>query len=247
MSDRAEPSLEDRYLSMTERDGSLVHERTDALRWDAERDIVTARYGFAIRTLKRAGAKTVLDMASGLGYGTWLLWRAGFAVKGVELSEDALPVARARYPWLTFEQGNILSFEHEPVDGLVACDVIEHLSDGRAFWAAMERLLKPGGILVVTTPRGSDSRPPTNPFHVHEYTLAEFRRLLPAVPVRTLVTSLIKPARFWIALLGNERYQRMNYRLSRCFPFHYLPAYAKTFALAIRKEDLQSALRSWSE
>lgn len=244
MPDRAKPSVDDHYLSMRDSGGSLIHERTDALRWDAERDIVAARYGFAIRALKRAGARTVLDMACGLGYGTWLLWRAGFEVKGVELSDDALPVTRARYPWLTFEQGNILAFEHAPVDGLVACDIIEHMPDGRAFFAAMERLLKPGGVLIVTTPRGNDSHKSANMFHEHEYTLAEFHRLLPGVPVRALVTRLFKPARLWIALLGGERYLRANYRLARWFPAHHLPQFAKTFALAIRKEDLQRALRT---
>ncbi|MCX6601871.1 MAG: class I SAM-dependent methyltransferase [bacterium] len=228
------------YISLVNVEGVLIHERADALRVNSERDVIEARYGYAIRKLRRAGAKTVLDMACGLGYGTCLLDRAGLAVEGVERDPDALAVARARFPWLTFHEADVLPFEHAPVDGIVACEFIEHIVNAKPFLSRMNRLLKPGGILVMTTPnrRYTSGK---NPYHVHEYTVEELRSLLPRVAVRVFATKLFKPARFWIRLLGEESYARVNYCLSRSFPFHQLPRYAHTFALTATKEDLCAA------
>ena len=230
------------YIALVDVGGDLFHERADALRVTAERDVIEARYGYAIRELKRAGAKTVLDMACGLGYGTCLLDRAGFAVEGVERDTRALAVARARFPWITFHEADVLSFEHPPVDGIVACEFIEHIEDAKPFLARMNGLLNPGGVLVMTTPnrRYSNGK---NPYHVHEYTLDELRALLPGAAVGAISTKFFKPARLWIALLGDERYARMNYRLSRHVPFHRLPQFAHTFAVAVTKSGLIAAER----
>jgi 2-polyprenyl-3-methyl-5-hydroxy-6-metoxy-1,4-benzoquinol methylase len=231
------------YVSLINIAGKEIYERSDALRLRAERYVIEARYGYAIRHLKKAGAKTVLDMACGLGYGTWLLDRAGFQVKGVELDANALPVARARYPWITFAQGDVQQFEHELVDGIVATEFIEHIHDGRAFLRRMHELLKPDGILVMTTPNKRYTGG-GNPYHVHEYTYEELRAFLPGLPIRTLTTKLFKPARLWIALFGDDRYALLNYRLSRLFPFHHLARYAHTFTLCATKSDLARALLS---
>jgi len=230
---------DEEYISLVDVGGDLFHERADALRETGERDVIEARYGYAIRGLKRAGAKTVLDMACGLGYGTSLLDCAGFAVEGVERDTRALAVARARFPWITFHEADVFSFDHAPVDGIVACEFIEHIEDAKPFLACMNGLLNPGGVLVMTTPnrRYSNGK---NPYHVHEYTLDELKALLPGVAPHAISTKLFKPARLWIALLGDERYARANYCLSRYAPFHYLPRFAHTFALVATKKDLDA-------
>jgi SAM-dependent methyltransferase len=230
----------EKYLSGVSVDGHFIHERTDALRWDAERDIVEARYGYAIRCLKKAGANTVLDMACGLGYGTWMLDRAGFTVEGVELSEDALEVARARYPWLKFHQGDILKFEHAAVDGIVATEILEHIEDARGFLKRMSEMLNPGGVLIITTPNGKYTKLGANIYHEHEYTPDEMRGLFPGIRIGAISTKLFKPARVWEKILGVEGYARMNYKLARRFPFHGLYRFARTFAVCARKEELES-------
>jgi 2-polyprenyl-3-methyl-5-hydroxy-6-metoxy-1,4-benzoquinol methylase len=76
----------------------------------------------------------------------------GFNAEGVELSADAADTARraglkvftgsldaARFPAATF-------------DAAILMEVIEHLDDPRAMLAECRRILKPGGILLVTTP-----------------------------------------------------------------------------------------------
>lgn len=51
-------------------------------------------------------------------------------------------------------------FEH-----IYALDVVEHLSDIPAFMAEAHRLLRPGGILEITTPHFSCSNSYTDPMH----------------------------------------------------------------------------------
>jgi len=230
-----------RYVSRVEVNGNIIQERSDALRWERDRDEVNARYGYAIHHLRKAGAKTVLDAASGLGDGTRLLAQAGFDASGVEISSDGIAVARARYPWIKFEQADILSYEHEPVDGIVASEILEHVQDGRAFLRQMNRMLKPNGVLIITTPNLEYSTG-TNIFHLHEYTVADLRALLPGVPIRAFVTTLVRPAKILRHILGYDRYWRVCLRLSRMFPFHQLPNYAQYVCMCAKKADLERAV-----
>jgi 2-polyprenyl-3-methyl-5-hydroxy-6-metoxy-1,4-benzoquinol methylase len=229
------------YVTRIEVDGAINQERSDALRWVRDRDEVNARYGYAIYHLRKAGAKTVLDVASGLGDGTRLLAQAGFDVSGVEISADGIAVARARYPWLKFDQADILSYEHEPVDGIVACEIFEHVQDGHAFLRQMNKMLKPNGVLIITTPNPKYSTG-TNIFHLREYTVAELRSMLPGVPIRAFVTTLFR--RRLRKIFGNEdRYWRVNLRLSRIFPFHQLPDRAQYVCMCVPKDNLEQAVK----
>jgi 2-polyprenyl-3-methyl-5-hydroxy-6-metoxy-1,4-benzoquinol methylase len=231
------------YVAGAMVEGHFIHERSDALRDAAEQNVIEMRYGYAIRCLKRAGAKSVLDLGCGLGYGTWLLDRAGLKAEGVDLSEDALKTTRARYPWMRFHQGDMMTFEHEPVEGIVAMEIIEHVSDVKGFLRAAHRLLKPGGILVVSTPNAKYSGGSLNIYHEKEYTPAELRELLPGVRIQGMSTKLLKPARLWIRLLGEIGFAKFNFRVSLWWPFHALPEFARTLAFAATREDLERAKR----
>jgi 2-polyprenyl-3-methyl-5-hydroxy-6-metoxy-1,4-benzoquinol methylase len=230
-----------RYVSRVEASGTVHQERSDALRWERDRDEVNARYGYAIHHLRKARAKTVLDAASGLGDGTRLLALAGFDASGVEISPDGVAVARARYPWIRFDQADILSYEHEPVDGIVAAEILEHVQDGRAFLRQMNRMLKPNGVLIITTPNRKYSKG-KNIFHLHEYTVAELRALLPEVPIRAFVTTLFRKTLRAVFDNNEDRYWRVNLRLSRMFPFHQLPDFAQYVCMCVKKADLRRAL-----
>ena len=51
-----------------------------------------------------------------------------------------------------FNTGFAEGFSGEQFDCITACEVIEHLDDPRAFLRACRKLLKPGGVVVVSTP-----------------------------------------------------------------------------------------------
>ena len=72
-------------------------------------------------------------------------------VQGIELSEDACAVARAR--GLDVFCGTLEEFEtHQQYDVVFMSHVIEHVLDPVATVAIIERLLAPGGVLYLETP-----------------------------------------------------------------------------------------------
>jgi SAM-dependent methyltransferase len=140
------------------------------------------RYAFAGQFVR---GKTVLDAACGEGYGSALLSRYANAVTGVDLSERAIEHARQRYPLgnLEFHQGDCcrLSYEDQSFDCIVSFETIEHLEDQRKMLAEFERVLKPSGFLLISSPDKSvysDEREFKNPHHVRELYADEFRDLL---------------------------------------------------------------------
>jgi SAM-dependent methyltransferase len=67
------------------------------------------------------------------------------------------------------------------VDLVVSFETIEHVADAWALVDEIRRVLKPGGLLVLSTPNrafGPAERHTANPFHVREFTADELCALL---------------------------------------------------------------------
>ena len=140
-----------------------------------------SRYAFAASLCK--GSERVLDAGCGTGYGSGFLSRSADSVLGIDASSDAIEFANRRYrgPNTSFLVGlcESLPVPAASVNLIVAFEVIEHLAGWRQFLQECERVLKPNGILLVSTPNKLDyteSRGAAgpNPFHVHEFEFAEF-------------------------------------------------------------------------
>lgn len=102
----------------------------------------------------RAG-EYVLDLGCGGGrFSSWML-HAGYVAQGMDISSNALEMAKRNNPDVSFEllepNGSIPT-----PDGIFAAvwctEVIEHILDVHAFLSEIRRVLKPGGILILTTP-----------------------------------------------------------------------------------------------
>jgi len=138
-------------------------------------------YRFA---LPYVAGRTVLEIGCGEGYGTALLARAAQHVLGIDY--DALTVAHAsrRYPGVDFVRANLaaLPLPAASVDVVATLQVIEHVWNHREFVGECLRVLRPGGLLIVTTPNRLTFSPgldaPVNPFHTKEFTAAELAHLL---------------------------------------------------------------------
>jgi GT2 family glycosyltransferase/SAM-dependent methyltransferase len=125
--------------------------------------------------------KEVLDAGCGVGYGSLLLARAGARrVVGIDASAEAVEDARFRAgSGAEFVEGDIqdLPFAAYSFDVVVCFEAIEHVDDGERALAELKRVLRPDGVLIISSPnRGV--YPPGNPHHVHEYTAAELRAAL---------------------------------------------------------------------
>ena len=124
------------------------------------------------RALRRAlnglaPGSAVLDLGSGTGWVVQELLRAQARVEGCDIAELAVERLRARFPQASFFQTTLGS---EPLpagdgtyDAVTALDVMYHVTDDAAWDAAVReaaRVLKPGGILVISDGLGSSDRVP---------------------------------------------------------------------------------------
>jgi SAM-dependent methyltransferase len=138
---------------------------------------------FLARDLGRG--RDVLDIASGEGYGAAILAQVARSVIGVDISEQTVRFAARNYRKdnLSFRVGDArnIPLPDAAVDVVVSFETIEHLSEHEQFLSEIKRVLRPGGLLVMSSPdrdvysSGGDT---ANPFHVRELTAAEFTALL---------------------------------------------------------------------
>jgi SAM-dependent methyltransferase len=138
-------------------------------------------YRFA---LPHCAGKRVLEVGCGEGYGTALL--ATTATDVIGLDYDALTIAHAaaRYPEAQFVRGNLaaLPLLSESADVVATLQVIEHVWNHDEFVRECWRVLRPGRLLLVSTPNRLTFSPgletPVNPFHTKEFTGTELADLL---------------------------------------------------------------------
>lgn len=149
-----------------------------------EAAIHIARYAF-VKSL--CSGKRILDIACGEGYGSRLMidWGAE-AVEGVDISSEAVAHARKAFGGekVNFTQHAAESvdalFEPQSFDLIVSFETVEHVEDPAAFLNAIKRLVKPGGMIVVSCPNDWWYFPEVdrgNPFHRRKYHLEEFQAL----------------------------------------------------------------------
>ncbi len=103
---------------------------------------------------------TVLELGCATGDTTCALWTRGANVIGCDLSADAIRIAHQRYPMIEFRTSSVdrLQFASGQFDVVIAFELIEHVLSPAAFVEEVHRLLKPGGVLALTTPNAGCGR-----------------------------------------------------------------------------------------
>jgi SAM-dependent methyltransferase len=167
-----------------------------ALVFDGERAIpdhvpsrhLFCRHLFAYEWVFRqlGGARRVLDVGSGEGYGPSLIGGGGTEVVGVDVSVESVRHARKSYgqrrvSFLAMD-AHRLGFRTATFDAVISLQTVEHLEDVKEYLGEVARVLKPGGLFAVSTlnkrlysPHGGRC---CVEYHVREFEAQEFRALL---------------------------------------------------------------------
>ncbi|MEM6636885.1 MAG: bifunctional 2-polyprenyl-6-hydroxyphenol methylase/3-demethylubiquinol 3-O-methyltransferase UbiG [Pseudomonadota bacterium] len=120
-------------------------------------DQISVQFARDPKIRDRFAGLRVLDVGCGGGLVSEPMARLGAGVTGIDASGSSLPIARIHaeqsgvkvdYRQTTVEElmGNVPAF-----DIVLALEIIEHVADPAAFIQACERLLRPGGLFVVST------------------------------------------------------------------------------------------------
>lgn len=147
-----------------------------------------ARYHFAAREVE-IEERRILDVACGIGYGAdFLNHRAGLVV-GLDINKPSLEYANGAYGGngarFVNADAKDLPFANRSFDLVVSMETIEHLLNPEVFLISVLRVLKEGGVFIVSTPNRLVANPgktlgdsPKNRFHQREYSKTEFQGLL---------------------------------------------------------------------
>jgi O-antigen biosynthesis protein len=129
--------------------------------------------------------KIVLDIASGEGYGSYILAKTAAKVFGVDISKDAIDHANVKYKTdnLEFITGscNSIPLANRSVDIVVSYETIEHHDEHDQMMKEIKRVLKPDGCLIISSPdklEYSDKPEFVNEHHVKELYRNEFENLV---------------------------------------------------------------------
>ncbi|HEY1840081.1 MAG TPA: class I SAM-dependent methyltransferase [Mycobacterium sp.] len=136
------------------------------------------------RLAQRCADLDVLEAGCGEGYGADLIAAVARRVTALDYDEATVAHVRACYPRVDVIHGNLaeLPLPHDSVDVVVNFQVIEHLWDQPQFVSECARVLRPSGVLMVSTPNRITFSPgrdtPINPFHTRELNADELTGLL---------------------------------------------------------------------
>lgn len=141
-----------------------------------------SRYNFASKYIN--SNSRVLDMASGVGYGTEMLGRKSKSTFGLDIDKESLVYAQQQFgSSASFVLGDALNtpFKDNYFDVIVAFEMIEHLHKPKVFLNEVHRILKKGGLLIISTPNSLVHSPTgklMSVYHTKEYNYQELSQLL---------------------------------------------------------------------
>ena len=141
------------------------------------------RYAWCARI---AEGKDVLDIACGEGYGSAMLASRAKSVIGVDIDQASIEHARKVYQdiaGLQFQHGDAakIPLADNSVDLVVSFETIEHHDRHREMIAEVRRVLRPDGLLILSSPNRdvySKMSGQHNEFHVKELDFKELDAVL---------------------------------------------------------------------
>jgi len=179
-----------------------------------------ACYKRALREAGDIGGKAVVDIGAGDGAFSSLLARSGALLTVVDNQEEGLKIAQSMFTQkglqAMFVKGDAghIPLPDASADVVTCIEIIEHLDDPEAFIREVKRILKPGGVLVLTTPYRLGEIFMSH-FHVHEFYPTELQKLVEPyfVDVHVIESHHV----FWFAFYGYRFKTFRRMQLGRYF------------------------------
>ena len=131
--------------------------RLNPVRLEYVRDRACAHFGRDAGSRHSLKGLKVLDVGCGGGLLSEPMARLGGEVTGIDASKKTISVARdhakAMYLKIDYRVSSVeeMARRKEKFDVITALEVIEHVADVRSFLGALSSLLKPGGLLIMST------------------------------------------------------------------------------------------------
>ncbi len=121
----------------------------------------------------------VLELGCGEGRGVEAVMEKSDSYLGLDKIQEVIDRLSSKYPDCKFEQAVFPPFTNladNSFDTIISFQVIEHIKDDNLFLKEINRVLKPGGLAMLTTPniKMTLSR---NPWHIREYTADQLKAL----------------------------------------------------------------------
>ena len=147
---------------------------------DPSENVIFQRHMIAYKQAAKLINGTVLEIGCGEGYGISELAKYAKKYIGVDKFDTSISEKLMTENDIVFHKMEIpplLNIESNSIDFVVTFQVIEHIQNDKFFLKEIHRVLKPGGMLLLTTPNKlmSLSR---NPWHIREYTPIEMKKVL---------------------------------------------------------------------
>ncbi len=120
-----------------------------------------------------------LEVGCGEGRGVSTLMELSTSFTAVDKIETVINDLQQKHPSGKFISMNIPplgGLEDNTYDSIVSFQVIEHIENDALFLKEIHRVLKPGGIALLTTPNRKMSLS-RNPWHIREYLADELKNL----------------------------------------------------------------------
>lgn len=158
------------------------------------------KYEIALSTIKKLAnlskSVKILDLGCGFGYGSRILTQNNITYFGCDVSFDALLTAKKRYNLknLIVADAHYMPFKCSLFDAIIFLGAVEHIKSPDKATVEIARCLKRNGLLFISTPNreylprkiynrvlkiaGKNVSIYSNPFHLREYSLNEFKKFL---------------------------------------------------------------------
>lgn len=134
---------------------AMLH-RINPVRLRFIRAAVDRHWGTDARALRPLAGKRTLDVGCGAGLVCEPLARLGAEAMGLDAAPDSIAAARDHAANqgldIHYRQGRLEDLAEAPFDLVTCLEVIEHVADPDAFVGDLARLLKPGGLMILSTP-----------------------------------------------------------------------------------------------